>query len=94
MAKDDGTTTKTTPAKLATPVKSAEPSGAAKEASVKASAPVAAAPAAAVPEDEAKPARVSTCVVNDGQGQHVGDAVNGKVCSYHAMHYDRNGNRR
>lgn len=25
---------------------------------------------------------------------HVGRAVNGLVCSYHAMHYDANGNRR
>jgi len=37
---------------------------------------------------------VSDCVVNGGKGMHVGRAVNGKVCSYHAMHYDRDGNRR
>jgi hypothetical protein len=46
--------------------------------------------AAAAATDE----RVSTCVVNNGRGTHVGDAVNGKVCSYHAMHYDARGNRR
>lgn len=37
---------------------------------------------------------VSDCVVNGGRGMHVGRAVNGKVCSYHAMHYDAQGNRR
>ena len=37
---------------------------------------------------------VSTCVVNGGRGMHVGNAVNGSVCSYHAMHYDSHGNRR
>lgn len=66
-------------------------------------------PAAKAPEPAAKPDTtpgpaaetvedgdpiVSTCVVNGGRGMHVGNAVNGKVCSYHAMHYDRNGNRR
>ncbi len=48
----------------------------------------------AEPEPTAEAERVSTCVVNDGYGLHVGNAVNGKVCSYHAMHYDANGNRR
>ena len=38
--------------------------------------------------------RVSTCAVNDGRGFHVGNAVNGVVCSYHAMHYDSAGNPR
>lgn len=47
-------------------------------------------PDVAVDEDPV----VSTCVVNDGRGMHVGNAVNGKVCSYHAMHYDSHGNRR
>jgi hypothetical protein len=32
------------------------------------------------------------CVVDSDF--HVGRAVNGLVCSYHAMHYDANGNRR
>ena len=32
------------------------------------------------------------CVVDDSV--HVGHAVNGLVCSYHAMHYDAEGNRR
>lgn len=45
-------------------------------------------------ETPAEDERVSTCVVDDGRGFHVGNAVNGKVCSYHAMHYDANGNRR
>ena len=34
----------------------------------------------------------SDCVVKSDF--HVGRAVNGKVCSYHAMHYDADGNRR
>jgi len=34
----------------------------------------------------------SDCVVKEDF--HVGRAVNGKVCSYHAMHYDAQGNRR
>jgi len=82
--KDD--TTKAAPGKAATPAKPAEP----------AVTPKGPAKAAAEPKDEqeAKPERVSTCVVNDGQGMHVGDAVNGMVCSYHAMHYDAHGNRR
>ncbi len=50
-------------------------------------------PAVDVAVYEAGP-RVSTCVVNEGRGRHVGNAVNGKVCSYHAMHYDAAGNRR
>lgn len=33
------------------------------------------------------------CVVKDGSA-HVGGAVNGKVCSAHAMHYDANGKKR
>jgi hypothetical protein len=34
----------------------------------------------------------SDCVVDEDF--HVGRAVNGAVCSYHAMHYDAAGNRR
>lgn len=35
------------------------------------------------------------CVVNSGEGFHVGRAVPGSmVCSYHAMHYDNNGRPR
>lgn len=34
----------------------------------------------------------SDCVVR--ADFHVGRAVNGNVCSYHAMHYDAQGNRR
>jgi hypothetical protein len=41
--------------------------------------------------DEKKPA--DQCVVDDGT-PHMGRAVNGKVCSAHAIHYDRNGKRR
>jgi len=37
---------------------------------------------------------VSDCVVNGGRGMHVGRAVNGKVCSYHALHYKADGTRR
>lgn len=37
---------------------------------------------------------VSDCVVNGGRGMHVGRAVNGKVCSYHAMAYKADGTRR
>ena len=48
-------------------------------------------PAAAASDEDPV---VSTCVVNGGRGLHVGQAVNGKVCSYHAMHYDPQGNRR
>jgi hypothetical protein len=33
------------------------------------------------------------CVVNDGK-PHVGRAVMGRVCSYHAMHYRPDGTRR
>lgn len=48
---------------------------------------------AAAPADEAAPARVeSNCVVDSDF--HVGWAVNGLVCSYHAMHYDAAGKRR
>lgn len=38
------------------------------------------------------PKVTSDCVVKSDF--HVGRAVNGKVCSYHAMHYDADGNRR
>lgn len=51
--------------------------------------------AAPVPAAEAAPEPVrveSDCVVDSGF--HVGHAVNGKVCSYHAMHYDAAGKRR
>ena len=42
---------------------------------------------------EAAQARVdSDCVVDELF--HVGRAVNGKVCSYHAMHYASDGTRR
>lgn len=37
---------------------------------------------------------VSDCVVNDGRGYHVGRAVNGKVCSYHAMTHKSDGSPR
>jgi len=37
---------------------------------------------------------VSDCVVNGGRGRHVGRAVNGKVCSYHAMAYKSDGSPR
>lgn len=59
--------------------------------------PAAAAPKTPAPAKTASPAkgpRVSTCVINDGRGTHVGNAVNGKVCSYHAMQYDAAGNPR
>jgi len=39
-------------------------------------------------------ARTSDCVVNNGRGMHVGRAVNGKVCSYHAMQYHADGTPR
>jgi hypothetical protein len=78
MATKDDTTTKA-PAK-APAAKADEP---AKDTGTKATA--------TATEDNPK---VSTCLVNDGRGMHVGNAVNGKVCSYHAMHYDRNGKRR
>lgn len=45
--------------------------------------------------DETPPERQrveSDCVVDSDM--HVGRAVNGKVCSYHAMHYDAEGRRR
>lgn len=50
----------------------------------------------APPESDTEPGGevTSDCVVNGGKGLHVGRAVNGKVCSYHAMHYDADGNRR
>lgn len=47
------------------------------------------------PAAEARPERPkveSDCVVKSDF--HVGRAVNGKVCSYHAMHYDAAGKRR
>jgi hypothetical protein len=52
-------------------------------------------PAAAdTPPTPAKSAAVSDqCVVNDGK-PHVGRAVMGKVCSYHAMHYRPDGSPR
>jgi hypothetical protein len=50
--------------------------------------PVAADPAA--PAE--RPKVESDCVVKSDM--HVGRAVNGKVCSYHAMHYDAAGKRR
>lgn len=37
---------------------------------------------------------VSDCVVHGGKGLHVGRAVNGKVCSYHAMQYKADGTHR
>ena len=50
--------------------------------------------------DEAKPAEVDAkaktsgeCVVADGT-PHMGRAVNGVVCSAHAMHYDAQGKKR
>lgn len=54
-------------------------------------------PTAPAPADveatPAEPVRVeSDCVVKEDF--HVGRAVNGKVCSYHAMHYDAAGKRR
>jgi hypothetical protein len=45
-------------------------------------------------DEPAADAKTSDCVVDGGKGFHVGRAVNGKVCSYHAMHYDAQGNRR
>lgn len=49
-----------------------------------------AAPADTTPD---KPARVeSDCVVD--ADYHTGRAVNGLVCSYHAMHYGSDGKRR
>ena len=49
----------------------------------------------AEPEPAADEDRVvSDCVVNDGRGYHVGRAVNGKVCSYHAMAYKSDGSPR
>lgn len=98
MAKDDSTT-KATPAKQTPAAKNpdvaAPKDAAAPAAASQADATPAVTPAPAVVEEkEAAPARVSTCVVNRGRGMHVGDAVNGKVCSYHAMHYDAAGNKR
>lgn len=81
MATKDDTTPKAAAAKA--PAKAADPTPA-KDTPAKDTTP------AAVTEGE----RVSTCVVNRGRGMHVGNAVNGKVCSYHAMHYDAAGNRR
>src|SRR6187401_1311941 len=52
---------------------------------------VASDPAATGPDSNNRPA----CVVNSGEGFHVGRAVPGSlVCSYHAMHYDNNGRPR
>lgn len=88
MAKEESTTTKAAPAK-ATPAKADDAAAVAKDASTTATK--------AAPDKETKPdreQRVSTCAVNGGRGFHVGDAVNGAVCSYHAMHYDNAGNRR
>lgn len=41
---------------------------------------------------DGRPKVESDCVVESDF--HVGRAVNGKVCSYHAMHYAANGTRR
>lgn len=43
-------------------------------------------------EQPARPRVESDCVVD--VHFHVGKAVNGKVCSYHAMHYGPDGTRR
>lgn len=89
--KDDSTTTKT-PAKAAP--KAADPAPA-KDADAKTPADTKADKHLSADEvRELEGERVSTCVVNGGRGMHVGNAVNGDVCSYHAMHYDSHGNRR
>ncbi len=50
-------------------------------------------PAAEQPVQPEAPARVeSDCVVDSPF--HVGRAVNGKVCSYHALHYKADGTPR
>lgn len=50
-------------------------------------------PAAMAAEQKpAEPARTRECVVK--ADFHVGLAVNGRVCSYHAMHYLADGTRR
>jgi hypothetical protein len=41
---------------------------------------------------DGRPKVASDCVVD--ADFHVGRAVNGKVCSYHAMHYAADGSRR
>lgn len=55
-------------------------------------------PAPTEPETDTEPAAqdrvVSDCVVHGGRGMHVGRAVNGKVCSYHAMRYHADGTPR
>jgi len=79
MATKEESTTKAAPAKA--PAAKDEPT---KDAPAKETAPA---------KKEEQP-RVSDCVVNDGRGMHVGNAVNGKVCSYHAMHHDAQGNKR
>lgn len=59
-------------------------------------------PAAAPAKSDAKTAKArererrvaaGECVVDDGT-EHVGGAVNGLVCSRHAVWFDRHGNRR
>lgn len=51
-------------------------------------------PAVDEPAKAGKNPVVSDCVVNKGRGYHVGRAVNGKVCSYHAMAYKSDGSPR
>lgn len=54
--------------------------------------PVPPAAASASAEDLTPYGADSDCVVKSDR--HFGRAVNGKVCSYHAMHYDAAGKRR
>lgn len=49
---------------------------------------------AAQPDGDDQGERVSTCVVNGGRGTHVGNAVNGLVCSYHAVSHKADGTLR
>lgn len=49
-------------------------------------------PATAGPATDGRPQVDSDCVVNEPF--HVGRAVNGLVCSYHAMRYKADGTRR
>lgn len=94
MATKDTDTTKAAAPAKATPAK--DDAAATKDTAAKApDAKTQTDPPAPKAEPAEESPRVSTCVVNRGRGMHVGDAVNGtKVCSYHTMHYDRNGNRR
>lgn len=65
----------------------------AKATPTKASSPADEAPAPAPRERHtSKSTPPGVCVVNDGHC--VGRAVNGLVCSYHAMHYRADGTRR